>query len=503
MILKGKQAKEKLLLGINNSVDLIKLTLGLRGKTVLISNNYRMAFSVTKDGVTVANSISFEDDIENCGADFVKNAANKTVEEAGDGTTSTSILTQSMCNDMYSAIMLGHNPNILVKDLKSDLEQVVSFIKSKSKKVETLENIKNIATVSANNDEEIGNLLENIYSKIGFKGEISVEQGDAEETTFKVVNGFSLRDTGFASNQFINNTDKGRVEFVNPRVMIYNGKIREMSQALMDIFKDNSNRAQEDFRPLVLIVEDIEEAVLREVVMAVSREMIFDVAIVQSNLIAQDRKDSMIDASIFLNSGYSEDKLTEYGSCEKIIIEKNSTTFINGEGSGIEEHLGKLRNRLKKEKNNIGLQQRIFSLESNAAIITVGGKITSEISEKKDRVDDSVQAVKSAISEGYSPGGSTVYLFANKELELKTDIMKKALESCYKQLMVNAEIEPYYFLKEIYDSEYGHGYNLKTDTIEDFIENGILDSTKVLRVAIENATHTACNFAMIEATISK
>lgn len=502
MILKGKEAKERILSGINGISDVVKLTLGYKGKTVMISDDLRMGFYVTKDGVTVAKSINFEDDIENCGASFIKNAAQKTVDEAGDGTTSTTILTQSMCNSIFRELELGTNPNIMIKKLKQDLEVVKKFISSNSKEVKNTKDIRNIAKVSSNDDEEVADLIKDIYDNAGFNVEIDVIESDNIKSSYDIVNGYTMNDTGYASHIFVNNQDKARVEFINPKVYIYNGKIKQMTDELMNIFKSNSDRNSEEFRPLVLIVEDIEEAPLREIIIAYTNQMIFNVAIVQTNLIHEDRKNIFIDASKVLNAEYTDDKIGKFGECEKIIIEKENVTFINGSGN-VELHITELESKIDKKSKNIFLERRLFALKSNAAIIKVGGKLTTEIDEKKDRIDDAVLAVKSAIEEGYCPGGSSVYLFALKDLDIKTKVMREALKSCYIQLMKNADIEPYLHFSEIINGKLGIGYNLIKEEVSDLYKDGIFDSTKVLRVALENAVHTACNFAMINATITK
>lgn len=501
MITKGKEAKQKLLEGINEISDVVKMTLGAKGKTVLLSDKYGIGFSVTKDGYNITQAITFEDEIKNCGADFIKNAANQTVNNGGDGTTSTTILTQSMCNSMFNEIELGKNPNLLIKDLKEDLKSVTEFIQENSKKVENTEEIRNIAKVSSNHDDEISNLIRDIYDKAGNNVTIDVIESDDSETTFEIVNGYTMKETGYSSNVFINNPDKGRIEFNNPRIFLYNNKVRQMSHELLTIFMENADRNSDDFRPLVLIVEDIEEAPLREIVTAFNNQMIFSVAVVQTNLIYEDRKNVFIDTSHVIDAEYSDSKFGKFGECEKIIIEKDNVTFINGKGNP-QKYIQKLKKEQEKNKDNIFLKKRLFSLESTAAIINVGGKLGTEISEKKDRIDDAVLAVKSSIQEGYCPGGSTMYLFAKRNLELKTEIMKEALLSCYKQLMINAELEPFYYLREIESKELGFGYNLIKDEITDFYKDGIFDSTKVLRIALENAVHTACNFALINATVS-
>lgn len=497
MITRGKKAKEKLLEGINDTADVVKSTLGAKGKTVIISDKFGLGFSVTKDGVSVAQSVKFEDEIMNMGADFIKHAAIKTVEEAGDGTTTTTVLTQSMCNDIHKQLELGLSTQEVTKELFEDAEKVYDFIKRNSKKVETIEDIKNIASTSANNQEDIGDLFADIYSKAGMSVNIDVVESDSTETTYEIVKGFTMKETGYVSSQFINNFDKGRVEFENPRIYVYDGKVRNSTGKLIEILQKNTDRNSEDFRPLVLIVEDIEEAPLREIMISHGRQVISDIAIVQSNLIYEDRKNSFIDASIFTGAEYSTEGFGTDGTCEKIIIEKNAVTFINGAGN-TEKHLERLKKENKK-KDSIALTKRIFALENNAAVIKVGGKLASEISEKKDRIDDSNLAVKSAIEEGYLPGAGSTFLFANNQ-DLGV-IMRNALNACYVQLMKNAEKEPYYFMKEIEEKGFGHGYNLLTNKVSNMYEDGIYDSSKVLRVSLENAIHTAVTFSNIDSII--
>lgn len=496
MILRGKEAKEKLLKGINNTADVIKSTLGAKGKNVLLVDSLRTGFNVTKDGVSVANKIHLEDSIENCGAIFIQNAARKTVEEAGDGTTTTTILTQSMCNKLSTEIDLGKSANLLCKNLKEDLTAVKHFIESTSHKVENTEHIKQIAKVSANNDEEIGNIVKDIYDKIGFNGAIDVRESDSLETSYDIVKGLTIPNTGFASQHFINNPEKGRVDLVNARVLVFNGKIPDLNESMYDLLNTNAVEVI-DATPLVLLVDDIEEIALRRVIEAISRGIIHNVVVVQSSLIFETRKNRFKDVAMFLGAEYCEDKIGDLGSCERIIIEKDSTTFINGVGDTT-----KYIKKLKAVKNKtFELEKRIFDLELNAAIINVGGKIQSEISEKKDRIEDAVCAVKSAIEEGFCAGGSTTYIFAKETLELKTEVMKSALLSCYEQLLNNAEVEPYFILRDILDKGYGYGYNVEKEEVQDLLSNGIIDSAKVLRVALENAVFTSCNFCMIESIV--
>ena len=297
----------------------------------------------------------------------------------------------------------------------------------------------------------------------------------------------------------LDNFDKGRVEYSNPRIYINNGKVKTITPELFNLLSLQQDKNNDDFRPLVLIVEDIEEMALREIVSAYGNGALNDLVVVQSNLIFNDRKNSFTDVSVFLGNNYTENKFSEPGFCEKIVIDKDRVTFINGKGN-IKNHIEKLKEEYNKSKK-INLKNRIFNLESTAAILRVGGKLVTEISEKKDRVDDAVAAVKSAIEEGYLPGGASVFLFALNDLNIKTNIMKEALVECYKQLMRNAKLEPFYHLKDIYDSGFGSGFNLSKGKVSNMYEDGIYDSTKVLRVSLENSVHTACNFALINSLI--
>lgn len=413
-------------------------------------------------------------------------------------TTTTTILTQSMCNSMVKEINLGKDSNALCADLKKDLNDVREFIKSKSKKIENTEQIRQLAMVSSNSDNEIADILKEIYDNIGFEGSIDVRESDSLETNYEVVKGFTLPNTGYSTHLFVNNTAKNRVELFNSKVLIFNGKINNVSNELINILDMNLS-SNDDVTPLVLIVHDIEDYILGNVMASLSDGMVRDVVVVKSNLIHNNRANRFKDACAFLDAEYSETSYGKLGFCERIIIEKDNTVFINGRGD-VKKYVQNLKKELVKNKD-LETKDRIFRIESKAAVINVGGKLQDEIGEKKDRIDDAVLAVKSAIEEGFCAGGSSTYIFANKELELRTEVMKNALISCYAQLMTNANKEPYFIMKTITDKEYGYAYNVSTSEVENFLEKGIIDSTKVLRVSLENSVHTACTFAMIEAIV--
>lgn len=500
MIKKGTEAREALLKGINEIADAVKATFGAKGRTALIRDKFNIGFFTTKDGVTVANSIELKDNIEKSGAQFVKDATNKTVEEAGDNTTTCTILFQSLCNAIHKKISLGENPYKIIETLKRELVVLKNYIKDNSKQVQTLEDLFNIAMVSSNHDKEIATIISDIYKDSkDYKGiEIDVVESDNDTTTYKKVRGFTIPETGYCSIAFVNNPNKGRVEYENPLVYLYNGKIKTMTQDLQHILQNNADMNSESFRPLVLVVEDIEEAPLREIILAVQSQYIHKVAVVESKLIYKERKDFFIDASVFLDGKYKDTVLSEPGTCEKVIIDKNSITFINGAGSeNVEAHIERLK---ETEEKNIAFKKRLKYLSNSAAVIYVGGKLPSEISEKKDRIDDAVLSVKSSLEEGYCLGAGKTFLNCYFDLDL-SEIFKKATKSCYEQLMVNAGLEPNEYLNEIKSSGSEYGYNLSNDEVENLYDAGIIDSSKALRVALENAVYAAINFAMVDIVV--
>lgn len=498
MILKGNEAKERLLEGINQTADIVRLTIGAKGRNVMLLDQMRMINHVTKDGVSVANKIHFEDNILEAGSQLLKNAADKTVQEVGDGTSTTSILTQTMCNKFKNEIDLGKDVHSLINDLKDDLSAVNDFIVSKSNKIEKLSQIEDIALVSSNSDVEISGMIRDIHRDIGFDGIIDVRENDSTETRYDIVRGLTIENTGYSTHLFVNDQDKNRVELSDAKVIVLNGKLSELSEALMNLINQNSSE-NTDAKPLVLMVHNIEESILKQILASLSRGFIKNVVVVETNLIYQNRADRFKDASVFLNAEYidTNNKIGNPGYCEKVIIEKDSVTFINGAGN-ISEHLKMLK---ESKELTSDLKHRIFSLESKAAVLWVGGKFQNEIRERYDRVEDAVLAVKTAINSGFCAGGASTFLFARKELNLKTEIMKEALYSCYEQIMLNANKKADYYIREIEDKGYGYGFNVVTGKVENLLEKGIVDSTKVLEVSLENAVKTSGIFSLIEAVV--
>lgn len=490
-------AKEKLLDGINKTADVVKSTLGYMGKTVMIQDPVRLGVNVTKDGVTVAKSVVLDDEIEALGSELIKKAALRTLSQVGDNTTTTCILTQKMAQMIKTELDLGKNYNELVSELKRDEEQVLDYISEKSMPVDCERDVYNIAYVSSNGDSEIASLFRDIYKVTGPDMIVDIRSSDASETSFETVSGYTMEQTGYVSPIFVNNLEKSTVEYNNPQVFIYDGRIKQISSDLYSILeKRNSDRNSQDYGPTVIICEDIDEAPLRDIYNAVRAEALFDVCVVRTNLIYTDRKGTFIDASQFLDAEYSTSGFGKAGTCERISISRDEVILMNGAGNP-QKYIEALEKEYETSQN-VFLGKRLFYLKSNAAVINVGGKLSTEISEKVDRIDDAYRAIKSSIEEGFVPGGSSVFLSAHKELDLETELMKQSLLECYKQLMYNAGLEPMYHLREINDKGFGYSYNLEENKVSNMLNDGIFDSAKGLRISVENAVSTAITFGNID-----
>lgn len=492
-----ENARKQLLVGINKTADVVKSTLGYKGKTVLIHDPLLLTTQVTKDGVTVAKSVRLEKDVEVLGSEMIKAAAQNTLKEVGDNTTTTTILTQSMCNNIDRQIDLGIPYNNLINCLKNDEKKVLDYLHRNRKNVRNTEDIWNIAYVASNNDPVISDLIKNVYDNSNFDVVIDIRESDSEEDSFEVVSGYTMENTGYVSPIFINNYEKGTVEYENPEVIICNGKIKQIDNTLMEIVgKRNTDPNSADYGPTVIICQDVDEVPLREFYTGVKQEMLKDICIVTTNLIYNDRKSIFIDASQVLNAEYTEDRIGRAGKCKKIVIEKDKVTFIEGEGNP-EKYIKSLEEQYKNT-DNMFIKNRIFSLKSRAAVVNIGGKLSTERKERIDRVDDAVRAVRASIEEGYVPGGASVFIHAWNEVDFETIVLKDALYECYAQLMRNAELNEQYYLRDILLNPIPYSYNLKRNEVSDMLEDGIYDSVKGLRVSIQNAVSTAITFGNIE-----
>lgn len=502
MIIRGQETRNRLLDGMFKVSDVVGSTLGYRGRTVLIQEEFKIGHRVTKDGVTVANSIKLEDELENIGGNIIKGSANRTLLEVGDNTTTSTILTYKMCKAVNKELAIGKTPNDISKTLERDREKVLDYIKKCSVPVKDENDIYSIAYVSSNNSDEIASIIRDVYKSTSKNVAIDVRPSDSTETTFEVLKGYTLEQSGYSNSTFINKFDKGRVEYDDPDIYVFNGKIRFFDDVLRNRLFINSNREDPNFKPMVIICEDIEDSPLEMIIESCRRGSLHAVCVVKTHLIHEDRKNAFIDVTKVTGAEYSDEgygRIGSPGTCRKVVIDKDSVIFIDGPGDTT-NYLKDLKKQYKDTKN-VFLEKRILSLESTAAVINVGGILSTEISEKVDRIDDAVRAVKSSLEEGYCPGGSSVYIFASKELGV-SNIVKESLLECYKVLMKNAGLEPMYYLDKIHDKGYGYSYNLNNYSVSNMLDDNIVDTAKGLRISFENAISTAINFANIDSFVS-
>ena len=498
MILKGIEAKDKLLKGINDSADVVKQTMGPKGRNVLVMDNLRGVSYPTKDGVTVAKHVRLNDPVENAGANIVLAAANKTVEEAGDGTTTCAVLTQTLCSELQQAINLGRDPHTLTKNLKLDLEDVMDFIKKNTIKVTTTDEIRNLAMVSSNADEEVSDTIKSIYDELGFDAHITTNSGNGNKTYYETMSGYTIPHTGYASPYFINNQKESAVVYENPLVVIFDNEVTLESSIFTQVFQTN-NSEDKNARPVVFVVREAEESLIYTLVNALESNQINNVVIVTSNLPHEARMHKFQDAATFLGGSYIKEEGNFIpGQCDKVVITKDKVTFIGGKGD-VDRLIEFFEEKVKNGEEEY--QERIDALKTSAAVIHIGGELALDIQERKDRVDDAILTVKSAIEEGYCPGGASVYNFASTKLKLRTEAMKVALRECIAQILRNAG-EDITVLYEIHNKKLPYSYNGYTGNVEDMMKAKIFDSAKVLRVSLNNAVYAAITFALIESVIN-
>lgn len=501
MIYDKRQAREKLLSGINKTADVVKSTMGAKGSTVLITGSYLLPSHITKDGITVANAVTLPDNVEQEGCILVRTASKKTVDEAGDSTTTTAVLTQAMCNKAHLYLNLGQDVNVLKKNLREDLDKVKKYLSDNSIKIKNTDDIRSVAMVSSNYDDEVCDIIKQIYDECGFNVAIDCIEGDTEKCRYEKLSGLILPNSGWASEEMMNNFDKGRIEYENPEIYVMNTHIREqIPESLFELIDQHIREGCET--PKVLFVNYIDDGPLRGILNLIRDGRLFNFSIVLSNLIYDVREDRFKDICAYTKAKYAENKISTAGTCGKIVIEKKQVTIFNGPGS-LEKRKKELEERISKLKTrDISLEQRLLSLNSNAALIIVGGKLQNAIKERKDRVEDAVLSVKSALEEGYCAGGGSVFIHASKNLDLSTDIMKYSLSSCYRTIMDNAGVDPNHYFHEIISSDKPViGYDVNQGKVVNMVENEIIDSVKSLRVSLENAVDTTITFMNINSII--
>ncbi len=511
-------AREALKKGVDQLADAVKVTLGPKGRNVVIEKKFG-APQITKDGVTVAKEIELEDKFENTGAQLVKSVASKTGDDAGDGTTTATILTQAIVNEGLKNVTAGANPMDLKRGIDKAVSAVVAYIKQNAEQVgDNYDKIEQVATVSANNDPEIGKLLADAMRKVSKDGVITIEESKSRDTSIGIVEGMQF-DRGYLSGYFVTDTEKLECVMENPYILIYDKKISNLKELLPVL-----QPAAESGRGLLIIAEDVDSEALTTLVVNRLRGGLKICAVKAPGF--GDRRKAMLEDIAILTGGtvISEEKglkleqatLDMCGSADKVTISKDNTIIAGGAGSkdtiadriiAIKKEIENTTSNYDKEK----LQERLAKLAGGVAVLYIGANSEVEMKEKKDRVDDALCATRAAIEEGVVAGGGTTYIRALSALEgLKGDnadeqtginIIKSAIEAPLRQICYNAGVEGAVVVNKVSEGNGDFGYNARTEVYEDMKKAGIIDPAKVARVALENAASVAGLFLTTESVI--
>ena len=514
----NKDARELLKSGVDQLADAVKVTLGPKGRNVVIGKKFG-APQITKDGVTVAKEIELEDSFENAGAQLVKSVASKTGDDAGDGTTTATILTQAIVTEGLKNVAAGANPMDLKRGIDKAVNEVVGFIKNNAEIVgNNYDKIEQVATVSANNDPEIGKLLADAMRKVSKDGVITIEESKTRDTNIDVVEGMQF-DHGYLSGYFVTDTDKMEVLMENPYILLYDKKISNVKDFLPIL-----QPAAESGRPLLVIAEDVDSEALTTLVVNRLRGGLKICAVKAPGF--GDRRKAMLEDIAVLTGGVviSEDKgltldkatLEMLGSAKKVTVSKDFTTIVDGAGSkeSIAERVNAIKSEIANTKSQYDkekLQERLAKLAGGVAVLYVGANSEVEMKEKKDRVDDALCATRAATEEGVVIGGGTTYIRAQEALkDLKGDnpdeqtginIVCRAIEEPLRQIVSNAGGEGAVVVNKVREGKGDFGYNARCDKYEDLRAAGVIDPAKVARVALENAASIAGMFLTTECIV--
>ena len=513
------QAREELKKGVDELADAVKVTLGPKGRNVIIEKKFG-APHITKDGVTVAKEIELEDPFQNMGAQLVKEVASKTGDDAGDGTTTATVLAQAIVNVGLKNVAAGANPMDLKRGIDKAVAKVVEGIKAQAQEVgDDFEKIESVARISANNDSEIGQLIAEAMKKVKKEGVITVEEAKGTDTTVDIVEGMQF-DRGYISPYFVTNTEKMECEMDTPYILIYDKKI----SALKDMLPVLEATAQTG-RPLLIIAEDVDSEALATLVVNRLRGSLKICAVKAPGF--GDRRKEMLEDIAVLTGGVviSEEKglklesttIEMLGRAEKITVNKEDTTIVNGMGSkdSIAARVAQIKAQIETTTSDYDrekLQERLAKLAGGVAVLYIGAASEVEMKEKKDRVDDALSATRAAIAEGIVPGGGVAYIRcipaldglkgANEDETTGIEIVKRAIEEPLRQITANAGVEGAVVVQKVKDGEGDFGYNARTDTYENFFAAGVIDPAKVTRVALENAASIAGMFLTTECVIA-
>lgn len=512
-------ARDELKKGIDQLAEAVKVTLGPKGRNVIIEKKFG-APHITKDGVTVAKEVELEDQFQNMGAQMLKEVASKTGDNAGDGTTTATVLAQSIVSVGLKNVTAGANPMDLKRGIDKAVEAVVDSIKSQSKEVgDDLNKIEQVATISANNDAKIGKLIAEAMGRVTKEGVITVEEAKGTETTVEVVEGMQF-DRGYLSPYFVTNTEKMEVEMENPQILIHDKKISSLKEMLPIL-----EAAVQTGRPLLIIAEDVDSEALATLVVNRLRGSLKICAVKAPGF--GDRRKEMLEDIAILTGGVviSEEKglkletatIDMLGKAEKITVDKDNTTIVNGGGEkdAIQARAAQIKAQIETTTSDYDrekLQERLAKIAGGVAVLYVGAASEVEMKEKKDRVDDALSATRAAIEEGTVPGGGVAYIRAIEALDkLKGDnddettgveIIKRAIEEPLRQIVANAGKEGAVIVQRVKEEKDDFGYNARTDVYENLYAAGVIDPAKVTRVALENAASIAGMFLTTECVIA-
>ncbi len=512
------EARDLLKQGVDQLANAVKVTLGPKGRNVVLEKKFG-APQITKDGVTVAKEVELEDKFENTGAQLVKSVASKTGDDAGDGTTTATILAQAIVSEGLKNVTAGANPMDLKRGIDKAVNKVVEYIKENAEVVgDNYDKIEQVATVSANNDPEIGKLLADAMRKVSKDGVITIEESKSRDTSIGVVEGMQF-DRGYLSPYFMTDADKMECVMESPYILIYDKKISNLKDFLPIL-----QPAAESGRPLLVIAEDVDSEALTTLVVNRLRGGLKICAVKAPGF--GDRRKAMLEDIAVLTGGVviSEDKglkleqttLEMLGTADKVTVTKDNTTIVNGNGSkeNIKERIAQIKNEISNTKSSYDkekLQERLAKLAGGVAVLYVGANSEVEMKEKKDRVDDALCATRAAIEEGVVVGGGITYIRAQEALkDIKGDnadeqtginIVERAIEEPLRQIVENAGDEGAVVVNKVRECKGDYGYNARTDSYEDLRASGVIDPAKVARVALENAASIAGMFLTTECLI--
>ncbi len=511
------EARDALKRGVDKLANAVKVTLGPRGRNVVIEKSFG-APNVTKDGVSVAKEIELSDKVENLGAQMVKEVASRTSDNAGDGTTTATVLAQSIIQQGLKNVTAGANPMDLKRGIDKAVEGVIAELRSMSKEISGREEIAQVGTISANNDDTIGNLIADAMEKVGKDGVITVEEAKGTETYLETVEGMQF-DRGYLSPYFVTNSDSMTTEFEAPYILIFDKKISNMKDLLPILEK-----VMQSGKPLLIIAEDVEGEALATLVVNKLRGSLKIAAVKAPGF--GDRRKAMLEDIAILTGGtvISEERgyklenatLDFLGQADRVTIDKDNTTVVGGKGkdADIKARVNQIRSQIENTTSDYDrekLQERLAKLAGGVAVLYIGAASEVEMKEKKARVEDALHATRAAVEEGIVPGGGVALLRAlkgteglkgeNNDQEVGFDIIRRALQAPLRTIAANAGVEGSIVVQKVLDGKGAHGYNARTEVYEDLLKAGVIDPTKVTRSALENAASVAGLLLTTEAVV--